>query len=390
MTASTDPVRLNLGAGGVPIQGWENLDRKTGDEIFPLGRQPASVDVIRASHVLEHFPHESIQSVVNDWVASLKPGGLLQIAVPDFELIARAYLAGAEIPVQGYVMGGQVDSDDFHRAIFDREVLTDVLRDAGLVRVSDWTSEIQDCAALPISLNLQARKPPARLPRTAATLSLPRLQFSDNAHCAFQSLPPLGIPLRKYTGAYWEQCLTRAIEETIAESHPEWILTLDYDTVFSRHDVLSLLSIADAHPEADAIAALQASRTKDTPLLTVGDDSGVTRTEIGRNELNCELLLCKTAHFGLTLLRAEKLLAMRRPWFMSVPDGAGSWGPGRKDADVYFWHQWAAAGNTLFTAARVPVGHAELMVRWPDQNMEPTYQHPSEFWRTGKPEDVWR
>jgi hypothetical protein len=43
--------------------------------------------------------------------------------------------------------------------MFDRERLRKLLADAGLVLISPWKSEIDDCAAYPISLNLEARKP---------------------------------------------------------------------------------------------------------------------------------------------------------------------------------------------------------------------------------------
>ncbi len=78
--------KLNLGAGSAPMDGWENLDRKTGEEIYPLNRD--GVDEIRASHVLEHFSHQKIPTVLADWVGALKPGGLLKIAVPDFNISA--------------------------------------------------------------------------------------------------------------------------------------------------------------------------------------------------------------------------------------------------------------------------------------------------------------
>jgi hypothetical protein len=38
----------------------------------------------------------------------------------------------------------------------------------------------------------------------------------------------------------------------------------------------------------------------------------------------------------------------------------------------------------------VAIGHAELMIRWPDRNMTAMYQHPNEFNSRGKPDEVWR
>ena len=53
-----------------------------------------SVDEIRASHVLEHFPQAQLPAVIADWVRALTKGGKLKIAVPDFAKIAEGYLKG--------------------------------------------------------------------------------------------------------------------------------------------------------------------------------------------------------------------------------------------------------------------------------------------------------
>lgn len=354
--------------------------------MYPLPVEPGTVDEIRASHILEHFSHRRTGEVLADWARALRPGGLLRIAVPDFESVARAYLAGKPWPIEGFVMGGHADNDDKHGAIFDRESLHDAMRKAGLVGITRWKSDAKDCAAYPISLNLQGRKPLDRWPKVAAVMSVPRLGFMDNYFCAYQALRPLGISMRKHTGAYWGQCLTRGIQDAMAEDDPVYILTIDYDSVYDRNDVESLLMAAIMHPQADAVAPIQASRTKATPLFTVDGAKG----EIARDYFEGEVSQIATAHFGLTLLKASALKQLPRPWFHGRPDAAGEWGPGRVDDDVAFWHTWRAAGFTLYLANRVAIGHAELMVRWPDRDLSATYQHPSEFWEAGKPDNIWR
>ena len=103
-----------------PLEGWDNLDIKQGRAVYPLDMLDASVDEIRASHVLEHFPRAQAMAVLREWVRVLKPGGLLRVAVPDFGVIAEAYVAGEALDTEGYVMGGQVDRHDFHHALYDR------------------------------------------------------------------------------------------------------------------------------------------------------------------------------------------------------------------------------------------------------------------------------
>jgi hypothetical protein len=382
-------VRLNLGAGEVKIPGYKDVDRKDGAEVYPLDAADESVDEIRASHVLEHFSHLEVPRVIADWVRALKPGGLLRIAVPDFETIARAYLAGKPIPTEGYVMGGHIDADDHHGAIFDFESLGDILRGAGLVGITRWTSEAKDCAAKPISLNLQAYKPSGAWPKTGAVMSIPRLGFQDNFFCSIEAILSLGIGIRKHTGAFWGQCLTRAIDEEVEEG-AEYILTVDYDSLYTRNDVQSLLSAAVRHPEADAIAALQVHRTKQTPLMTVKGEDGKNVPEVAPDFFAPELTRVNTAHFGLTLIKTKALLETPRPWFWATPDSEGGWGADRTDDDIHFWRQFESAGKQLYLANRVPIGHAELMIRWPGRDMKAFHQHPTEYWDTGKPENVWR
>ena len=379
--------RLNLGAGDQALEGYENLDRKTGQEIYPLSCPDGSVDEIRASHVLEHFSHTQIGSVLKNWVKKLKPGGSLKIAVPNFEFIARNYLAGAPIQTQGYVMGGHVDADDQHGAIFDQDELYRALRSAGLIGITSWQSECQDCAALPVSLNLQGYKPLETWPTVEAVMSVPRLGFMDNFFCSHQ-LTQMGIPLRKHSGAFWGQCMTRAMESAL-EDKPEYLLTIDYDTIFSKDDVQSLLMSMIQHPDIDALAPIQASRTKSTPLMTITRD-GKNVSEVAFSDLQEPVMPISTAHFGLTLIRTEKLVQLPRPWFQATPDTDGSWSDGRTDDDIHFWRQWESAGFSLHSANRVAIGHAELMVRWPGSDLQAIYQHPSDYWDTGKPEKVWQ
>lgn len=388
------PIKLDLGAGEIVPEGFTPLGRgHNGSEIYPLPYADNSVDVIRASHVLEHFPHRQVDDVLKEWIRALKPGGILRIAVPDFEKVARGYLEGkgANLPAEWLVMGAQSDENDFHKALFDREHLRQHLAMAGLVLLRTWKSEIKDCADYPISLNIEGTKPAVSELKVSACMSVPRLGFQDNFNSCVDGILPLGIRLRRNGGAFWGQALTRSFEMALETDKPDAILTLDYDSIFTKTHVARLIELMMANPHADAIAALQSSRHLPTALFTVLDADGKARGRVPIAEFEPDLTRINSAHFGLTLIRANKLKELPRPWFMPTPDKDGRWvDEGKIDEDIGFWKAWREAGNTLFLANRVTIGHLEVMARWPGKDLQAIYQPMTEWNKTNQPpQDVW-
>lgn len=385
----TNRLCLDLGAGKISPPGFTPIGRDHGSEIFPLPYGDNSVDEIRASHVLEHFPHGQAQEVVNDWVRALKKGGRLKIAVPDFEKIAKGYLDGDQLPHEGYLVGGQTDHNDFHRSIYDRDKLRRLLAGAGLVLTRPWISEINDCAAYPISLNLEARKPHVDELRVSGAMSVPRLGFMDNMFSCIEAVIPCNVKLRKHGGAFWGQSLTKVFERILEEDNPDAILTIDYDSVFQPKHLAHLMQLMMLYPEVDALAPIQSSRHLATTLFTVHGKEGDNQPEIPRSAFAGDTLPVATAHFGLTLIRTAALKKIAKPWFHSQPSQNGDWGEGHVDEDIMFWRRWESAGNSLHLATRVVIGHAELMVRWPDVNLQTHYQSMTDFQQKGVPEECW-
>jgi len=383
--------KINIGGGGMYLEGYRDIDLAGGQVGYPLAEPPNSVDEIRASHVLEHWSHRLSLAVLMDWFKALKPGGTLKVAVPDFAKIVAAYSAQGDEPVEMYLMGGHTNDADTHGAIFTEAKLLALLHSAGFADVEPWPSDCGDCTSLPVSLGIQCRKPSQSTRKAsntplnvAAVMSTPRLTFSDNMFCAAQALMPMGIPLRRCTGAFWGPCLTYTMMDTIKEfPNLDALLCLDYDTIYSTGDIEALVKLFLEHPEADAIAALQASRSLPAPLMAT--DGGIPSDSMSR-----ELVPVKTAHFGCTLLRVASLRdAMPRPWFHGDPGEDGDWGADRTDPDIGFWHAWHAAGLKTFIAPRVHVGHAELMIRWLDHDLKPVWQIPVEYWDGLRLPEVW-
>lgn len=388
-------IKINLGAGATPIPGYANLDIKNGEKAYPLNYEDDSVDEIRASHILEHFSHRHTIEVLQEWYRALKPGGTIKIAVPDFDIITQAYRSpnAGKYPLEQFIFGGHCDADDRHGSLFDWGKLKAVLKEVGFVRVEPWESEIDDCAAMHVSLNLMGTKPTAEQqarPNIQAVMSTPRLGFMDNFMCAMHVFPQAGINLRRVQGAFWGQCLERGIQACLDDG-ADIILTMDYDTVFDMHHLNELMYAVKSYPEYDAFAPLQVSRGNDQLLMCKVDESGTPIAEhSARPYIETDAVPVDSAHFGLTAIRASALRKMPKPWFKAEPAADGGWGDGRVDDDIYFWRKLKRSGGQLAVCPRVAVGHMELMVRWPGPETQAIYQTVNEYHSQGAPENVWQ
>jgi hypothetical protein len=342
---------------------------------LPLADDAATSIEVRGD--LARYVGQGAAEAVKHWTSKLAPGGTLRIAVPDFDALTDAYRDGTCDSVEPRLLGAAGENG----SIWNRQKLHDAMRQAGLEEVRDWPAGVE-----PWTVALEGRKVPAisELRNVEALISMPRLAWTENMFCAIQALVPLKVNLTKHTGAFWGQCLSRLIETAIAKPGCEWILTLDYDTIFSRDDVASLYRLATSQG-LDAVAAMQVGRDRQTVLITVHDENGNARSSLLPEEIERDALEVETAHFGLTLINAAKLRELPKPWFHGQPAPDGSWGDGRIDDDIAFWRQWKRAGNRVWQANRVRIGHMQTVVTWPDRRLAARHQYHSEYVTDGKP-----
>jgi predicted SAM-dependent methyltransferase len=139
-------------------------------QIFPAGY----ADLIYACHVLEHVSHLKLKRTLHGLYSVLKTGGVLRLAVPNFNTIQDMYSEKRKIEdIVAPLMGGQGYPGNFHFAVFNHAYLTDLLRQCGFNKIMPWTpGKVSDhdfddwsgrTIALygkewPISLNLEAMK----------------------------------------------------------------------------------------------------------------------------------------------------------------------------------------------------------------------------------------
>jgi SAM-dependent methyltransferase len=135
---------INLGCGPRPLEGFVNVDLLEAPGVDVVadvsGRLPfddGSVDLLYASHVLEHLPTARVSEVLREWRRVLRDGGRILIAVPDLERIAHLLVSRSgwftppNQPWVGLVYGGQKDGLDFHKTGFSSPWLAALLHDAG-------------------------------------------------------------------------------------------------------------------------------------------------------------------------------------------------------------------------------------------------------------------
>lgn len=160
---------LELGPGSSPIKGFISMDiveRKGVDYVGDVSKRlpfaDGEFDVVYASHVLEHIAWYDVQRILKDWVRVVKPGGALEIWVPDGLKICEAVVKHEHDPqlharVPDKWLRQNKDSDpctwangrifygdsgtgaarqaSFHKSMFTPRYLEKVLRQAGLVQV---------------------------------------------------------------------------------------------------------------------------------------------------------------------------------------------------------------------------------------------------------------
>lgn len=180
-------IRLNLGCGYQQIAGFigvdfdESLDPDVVSPIDDLSWLPDnSVDMIYASHCLEHLDYEQSKVALREWLRVLKPAGWLDVTVPDINQVYLLYKKGAkwgdysqpidEVYINATAFGANLLAEAIpemadtyggpghaHKQIFIGDMLNNRLLECGFVEVH----EVQACFLRPSAIGetmSQARK----------------------------------------------------------------------------------------------------------------------------------------------------------------------------------------------------------------------------------------
>jgi hypothetical protein len=90
-------VKLNVGSGGTPLEGYYNIDKidtraNLVMDIFDLKLPENSVDEIYSSHFLEHINPHQVNDLLRTFLFMLKPGGKIIMELPNIEGLCRDFI----------------------------------------------------------------------------------------------------------------------------------------------------------------------------------------------------------------------------------------------------------------------------------------------------------
>jgi hypothetical protein len=133
------PVRVNLGCGGYPLDGYTNIDLFPPADLIGNFMEMTFEDLeeVTMVHSLEHLPWVQTPAVLSRIKSWLAPGGSLTIEVPDMETI-MGYGAGNSCWLQ-WVYGCQAHEGEYHKAGFTKNLLWGLLELQGYTVTSAET-----------------------------------------------------------------------------------------------------------------------------------------------------------------------------------------------------------------------------------------------------------
>lgn len=162
-------VHLHLGCGHTYLKGFINIDAnpllKTDlwlDVRNGLPFPSSSVNSIYATHMLEHFYPDELQSLLKEFMRVLKQGGGVRLIVPSLSSAIAAYSLGrrdwftSHFPRRYESLGGRfanfIFCDGQHRLAFDFGYFAELLSACGfseIIEVSEGKSKLYGDTVMP-------------------------------------------------------------------------------------------------------------------------------------------------------------------------------------------------------------------------------------------------
>jgi predicted SAM-dependent methyltransferase len=133
--------RLDIGCGDNKRVGFIGVDirrSKAVDVVADARKLPfrdGSFDHVYSSHLIEHFSHREVQSVLAEWVRVLKKGGILEIRCPDLRARALLFFLNPSWLNVTNIYGGQDYAGNYHKCGFSYGLLKGLLKSCGIIKI---------------------------------------------------------------------------------------------------------------------------------------------------------------------------------------------------------------------------------------------------------------
>lgn len=140
-------LNLHLGCGSINHKQFINIDGYPFPHVHyvqSIDKLPQfennCVDLIYASHCLEHFSYGQTKTVLEEWYRVLKRGAVLRLSVPDFDKLVEIYKIYNHDPdvILPQLMGGQNNKYNFHFTALNRVNLSRLLKSVGFTDIQEW------------------------------------------------------------------------------------------------------------------------------------------------------------------------------------------------------------------------------------------------------------
>lgn len=150
-------MKLHLGCGKRFIPGFVHIDLDKFGHIdykhdirtLPMIKSN-SVELIYFCHGIEYFDRVEVIEVLKEWKRVLKKGGILRLAMPNFEALVKVYKKYKDLdkiigPLFGrWEINGSKKKVLYHKTVYDFPSIKKLLKSQGFikVRIYDWRKTI--------------------------------------------------------------------------------------------------------------------------------------------------------------------------------------------------------------------------------------------------------
>lgn len=164
-----EALKLNLGSNTVHFQNFKNVDIRKIPEVDIVDDastletiKDGSVGAIIANAILEHFSPDRIDDILKVWYRKMEDGALIEIGVPDGELIFDRYLNDPDYKGNWaklvHSLFGNIeilrswhgkDAELYgHHMLFCKDYLKSKMEDAGFKNIKEVPKDHPDCFSL--------------------------------------------------------------------------------------------------------------------------------------------------------------------------------------------------------------------------------------------------